>query len=75
MNPKTLLLLEYPKILARLKAYAGFTGSADLAESLRPTSSLEKALDLQQQTREARLLISRYSDLSFQGAVDLRPMA
>jgi len=41
---------------------------------LRPTSSLEKALDLQQQTREARLLISRYSDLSFQGAVDLRPM-
>jgi DNA mismatch repair protein MutS2 len=74
MNPKTLLLLEYPKILARLKAYAGFTGSADLAESLRPTSSLEKALDLQQQTREARLLISRYSDLSFQGAVDLRPM-
>ena len=74
MNPKTLLLLEYPKILARLKAYAGFTGSADLAESLRPTSSLEKALDLQQQTREARLLISHYSDLSFQGAVDLRPM-
>jgi len=74
MNPKTLILLEYPKILARLKAYAGFTGSADLAESLRPTSSLEKALDLQQQTREARLLISRYSDLSFQGAVDLRPM-
>jgi len=67
-------LLEFPKILARLKAYAGFTGSADLAESLRPTSSLEKALDLQQQTREARLLISRYSDLSFQGAVDLRPM-
>lgn len=67
-------MLEYPKILARLKAYAGFTGSADLAESLRPTSSLEKALDLQQQTREARLLISRYSDLSFQGAVDLRPM-
>ena len=74
MNPKTLILLEFPKILARLKAYAGFTGSADLAESLRPTSSLEKALDLQQQTREARLLISRYSDLSFQGAVDLRPM-
>ncbi len=74
MNPKTLILLEFPKILARLKAYAGFTGSADLAESLRPTSSLEKALDLQQQTREARLLISHYSDLSFQGAVDLRPM-
>ena len=67
-------MLEFPKILARLKAYAGFTGSADLAESLRPTSSLEKALDLQQQTREARLLISHYSDLSFQGAVDLRPM-
>lgn len=67
-------MLEYPKILARLKAYAGFSGSAELAEGLRPTSSLEKALDLQQQTREARLLISRYSDLSFQGAVDLRLM-
>ena len=74
MNPKSLILLEYPKVLARLKSYAAFSGSAALAESLRPTSSLEKALSLQQQTREARLLLSKHSELTFEGAQDIRLM-
>lgn len=73
MNPKTLLLLEYPKILDRLKVYAGFSASAALADSLRPTSNLEKAQKQQQLTREARRLLSLNDSISFQGATDLRP--
>ena len=74
MNPKSLILLEFPKVLARLKAYASFSASESLAEALRPTSNLEKALQRQQETREARLLISINDSISFQGAVDLAPL-
>ena len=74
MNPKSLILLEFPKVLARLKSYASFSVSAALAEALRPTSSLEKALHRQRETCEARLLISINDSVSFQGAVDLQPL-
>ena len=74
MNPKSLILLEFPKVLARLKTYASFSASDALAEALRPTSSLENALQRQQETREARLLISINDSISFQGAVDLAPL-
>ncbi|HQL28342.1 MAG TPA: hypothetical protein PLA26_07435, partial [Anaerolineaceae bacterium] len=74
MNPKSLILLEYPKILAKLKSYASFSASAALADSLRPTSSLEKALAMQQLTREARYLLSMNNELNFSGAVDMRPL-
>jgi len=74
MNPKSLILLEFPKVLARLKSYASFSASESLAEALRPTSSLETALQRQRETREARLLISVNDSISFQGAVDLAPL-
>ena len=74
MNPKSLILLEFPKVLARLKSYASFSASEALAEALRPTSSLENANLRQQETREARLLISINDSISFQGAVDLEPL-
>ena len=73
MNPKSLILLEFPKVLARLKSYASFSASEALAEALRPTSSLENANLRQQETREARLLISINDSINFQGAADLEP--
>lgn len=74
MNPKSLILLEFPKVLARLKSYASFSVSEAQAEILRPTSSLEKARERQQETREARHLISINDSITFQGAVDLAPL-
>ena len=74
MNPKSLILLEFPKVIAKLKTYASFSASEALAEALRPTSSLENALLRQQETREARLLVSINDSVSFQGAVDLVPL-
>ena len=74
MNPKSLILLEFHKVLERLKAYASFQLSEKMAAKLRPTSSLDKALLLQQQTRQARHLLSLTDALHFRGAVDLRLM-
>ncbi len=74
MNPKSLILLEYPKILAKLKSFASFSASEALADALRPTSNLEKALTMQELTREARYLLSVTNELNFSGAVDMRPL-
>ena len=75
MNPKSLILLEFHKVLERLKAYASFDLSEKLATRLRPTSSLEKAQVFQDQTRQARYLLSLTDALHFRGAVDMRPFA
>lgn len=74
MNPKSLILLEYHKILGKLKAHASFSASEALATRLRPTSSLPKAIALQTQTREARYLLSFSDTISFSGVVDLAPL-
>jgi len=42
MNPKTLSLLEYDKILAHLSAHCAFSASVELAENLKPTPSFKK---------------------------------
>ena len=75
MNPKSLILLEFHKVLERLKDYASFDLSEKLAAKLRPTSSLEKAQTFQEQTRQARYLLSLTDALHFRGAVDMRLFA
>lgn len=75
MNPKSLILLEFHKVLEKLKSYATFDLSANLVVKLRPTSSLEKARQLQEQTRQARELLALTDELSFRGAVDMQPLA
>ncbi len=75
MDEKTLLTLEYPKVLERLAAYASFSASAELARNLHPASRLEEAQRLQKLTSEARLLLSVNSDITVGGATDIRPLA
>ena len=75
MNPKSLILLEFHKVLDNLKSYATFELSEKLAGSLRPSSNLEKARLLQEQTRQARALLNLTDEFSFRGAVDMRPLA
>ena len=71
MDPKTLHVLEYPKILARVADFCDFSASADLARALQPTPDLEEALARLAETSEARTLIVT-SDLSIGGAHDIR---
>ncbi len=74
MDAKTLQVLEYPKILERLKSYCDFSASMDLARSLEPTDSYDLALARLAETTEARNLFST-NDIGIGGAHDIRPAA
>jgi DNA mismatch repair protein MutS2 len=74
MDEKTLVTLEFPKILERLAAYAAFSASAELARELRPVVRLEEALARQKVTSEARLLLSVNAEAGVGGATDIRPL-
>jgi len=74
MDEKTLDILEFPKILARLAGYASFSASQELAGILRPTRSLEEARRRLAVTSEAVRLLSVNDSASIGGAVDIRPL-
>jgi len=73
INPKDLETLELPKVLARLASYAAFSASKQLALELSPTAALETAQVRQEQTSQARQLLSARPALSIGGARDVRP--
>ncbi|MFT3890554.1 MAG: endonuclease MutS2 [Anaerolineales bacterium] len=72
MDAKTLHVLEYPKILERLKGFCDFSASMELALTLEPTDSYDLALARLAETTEARKLFS-VQDISIGGAHDIRP--
>ena len=71
MDSKTLSMLEYPKILARLADFCDFSGSADLARLLTPTADFNEASRRLAETSEARSLIVT-ADLNIGAAHDIR---
>jgi DNA mismatch repair protein MutS2 len=71
MDPKTLTVLEYPKILARLAEFCDFSASAELARALQPTSEHEQAAARLAETTQARKLLIA-ADLTIGGAHDVR---
>src|SRR5687767_11226328 len=72
MDSKTLQVLEYPKILERLRAFCDFSASMDLARELQPTDSYDLALARLAETSEARTLFAT-SNIGIGGAHDIRP--
>lgn len=75
MNHKTYATLELDKILAGLATYAAFTASKALLEDLEPTISLQEALYRQQETTEARDLLTEMPGVTIGGARDVCPHA
>ena len=71
MDSKTLSVLEYPKILERLRALCDFSASMELARLLAPTNSYDLALARLAETSEARKLFS-IQDIGIGGAHDIR---
>ena len=67
MDAKTLHVLEYDKIRARLKAYCDFSASMQLALALEPTDSYDLAIARLAETSEARKLFS-VDDIGIGGA-------
>ena len=72
MESKTLQVLEYEKILARLAGFCDFSASSDLARALQPTSDHGEAVRSLAETSEARLLLSTH-DMTVGGSHDIRP--
>lgn len=73
MDAKTLEVLEFPKIIARLVGFAAFSASEKLARALKPTNDLALALERQARTSEARRLLSEHPQIGVGAAHDLNP--
>ena len=74
MDTKTLQVLEYPKILERLRGFCDFSASMELARTLEPTNSHDLAVARLAETAEARKLFS-VQDIGIGGAHDIRAAA
>jgi DNA mismatch repair protein MutS2 len=72
MDDKTLITLEYLKILDKLAGYCAFDASVEKARSIRPATDINEARRLQAETREAVQLMVKNSDLTIGGARDVR---
>lgn len=74
MNPHTIRVLEYDKILNRLAAFCAFDGGVELATSLLPSDDLRTINDWMEQTSEACRLLDQKTDIYFGGVYDLRAL-
>lgn len=72
MHEKSILTLEYPKVLEKVAREAAFSASKALVMELRPTPILEEAQRRLAYTSEAYHLIDLRNDAGVQGARDIR---
>lgn len=75
MDPKTLRVLEYDKIIARLADHCAFEAGRALALALAPSGDASVVRARQAVTAEARAFLDRRDGASLDGAVDVRPAA
>src|SRR5436309_5705475 len=73
MHEKSILTLEYPKIMEKVAREAAFSASKELVQELQPTPNLEEAKHRLAFTTEAYQLIELRNDAGVQGAHDIRP--
>ncbi len=72
MHEKSILTLEYPKILARVAKEAAFSVSKELVMELMPSPDIEEARRRLAYTTEAYHLLDLQADASVRGAHDIR---
>ncbi len=75
MNPKSLRILEFDKILARLANYTSFSAGRELALALRPSTDFDEVRRRLRETTEARDLLDHKGGVTVGGAHDVRPLA
>jgi len=74
VNPKYLETLELDKILERLAGHTSFSAGRELALALHPSADIEEVRQRQQETAEAKRLLSLHPGLSLGGVHDVRPL-
>ena len=72
---KSLVTLEYPKIVERVAREAAFSASKELARALLPASDAAEVRRRLALTTEARRLMELRPDVGVRGARDVRPHA
>ena len=72
MNPHSIRVLEYDKILKKLATFCAFAGGEELATSLLPSDDLRTITEWMQQTDEAYRLLDQKTDIYFGGVHDVR---
>lgn len=72
MNPRSLKVLEFDKILDQLARHCSFSGGRDLATALLPSDDLATVQEWLGQTEEAFRLLDQKTDISFGGVSDVR---
>ena len=72
MNQKTLLKLEYDKIISRLTEHATTPPGKELCRSLTPMDAISDIIAAQKETSDALSRILRKGSLSFSGVRDIR---
>ncbi len=74
MHEKSIITLEYPKILAKVAREAAFSASKELVMELVPTPDIDEARRRLAYTTEAYRLLDLHADASVRGAHDIRPL-
>src|SRR2546427_8735024 len=74
MHEKSILTLEYPKILAKVAKEAAFSASKELVMELQPAPDMAEARRRLAYTTEAYRLLELRADAGIQGARDVRPL-
>ncbi len=72
MHEKSIVTLEYPKIMEKVAREAAFSASKELVMELQPTPNLDEVRRRLAYTTEAYRLIELRSDAGVQGARDIR---
>jgi len=72
MHEKSILTLEYPKIMAKVAKEAAFSASKELVMELQPTPNLEEARRRLAYTTEASRLIDLHADAGVGSTHDIR---
>jgi len=75
INEKTLLTLEFHKILEQIAQFASFSAGAELARELRPSVDLEEARSWQRETAEVVEMLREELTYNLRGARDVRAVA
>src|ERR1700694_5337901 len=74
MHEKSIITLEYPKILAKVAKEAAFSASKELVMELQPTPNLEEARRRLAYTTEASRLIDLHADAGVGSTHDIRAL-
>jgi DNA mismatch repair protein MutS2 len=74
-DDRTLAVLEFPAVLARLARLTAFSAGRERALALRPVSDLDAVVRRQRETAEAIHLDTTGVDVSLGGAHDIRERA